>query len=167
MYRTIDDFLTDWAAESANTARIMEALTDASMAQRVTPDDRSLGWTAWHIVTALAEMPSHMGLELRSIQADATVPVTAQAVGDTYKCAASELADLIAETWADETLAIVDEMYGQHWARGLTLQILLRHEIHHRAQMTVLMRQAGLRVPGVYGPSKEEMTEMGMTPPAV
>jgi uncharacterized damage-inducible protein DinB len=28
--------------------------------------------------------------------------------------------------------------------------------------MTVLMRQAGLRVPGVYGPAEEEWGEMGM-----
>jgi uncharacterized damage-inducible protein DinB len=28
--------------------------------------------------------------------------------------------------------------------------------------MTVLMRQAGLRVPGIYGPAKEEWEEHGM-----
>ena len=32
---------------------------------------------------------------------------------------------------------------------------LLHHEIHHRGQMTVLMRQAGLKLPGVYGPSAD------------
>jgi uncharacterized damage-inducible protein DinB len=47
------------------------------------------------------------------------------------------------------------------------LTVLLRHEIHHRAQMTVLMRQAGLRVPGVYGPSREEWAAMQAQPPAV
>jgi uncharacterized damage-inducible protein DinB len=30
--------------------------------------------------------------------------------------------------------------------------------------MTVLMRQAGLPVPGLYGPSKEEWAAMGMSP---
>jgi len=38
------------------------------------------------------------------------------------------------------------------------------HQTHHRAQMTVLMRQAGLKVPGVYGPSREEWSQMGMPP---
>ena len=32
--------------------------------------------------------------------------------------------------------------------------------------MTVLMRQAGLKVPGVYGPAREEWAEFGMQPPA-
>jgi hypothetical protein len=31
----------------------------------------------------------------------------------------------------------------------------------------VLMRQAGVRVPGVYGPAREEWPEYGMQPPAV
>jgi hypothetical protein len=30
--------------------------------------------------------------------------------------------------------------------------------------MTVLMRQAGLKVPGVYGPSREEWSQFGMQP---
>jgi uncharacterized damage-inducible protein DinB len=33
--------------------------------------------------------------------------------------------------------------------------------------MTVLMRQAGLKVPGVYGPAREEWTTYRMQPPAV
>ncbi|MCK6259572.1 DinB family protein [Fictibacillus sp. KIGAM418] len=48
-------------------------------------------------------------------------------------------------------------MYGEKWENGLTLYILNCHQIHHRGQMTVLMRLAGLKVPGVYGPSIEEM----------
>jgi uncharacterized damage-inducible protein DinB len=40
--------------------------------------------------------------------------------------------------------------------------VLITHQIHHRAQMTVLMRLAGLKVPGVCGPAKEEWKAMGM-----
>ena len=52
-------------------------------------------------------------------------------------------------------------------APGLTLQVLVVHQAHHRGQMTVLMRQAGLEVPGVYGPSRQEWAAYGMQPPAV
>jgi uncharacterized damage-inducible protein DinB len=58
-------------------------------------------------------------------------------------------------------------MYGQTWARGETLQVLVVHQAHHRGQMTVLMRQAGLAVPGVYGPAREEWVGYGMSAPAV
>jgi uncharacterized damage-inducible protein DinB len=69
--------------------------------------------------------------------------------------------------WSDATLEVEDDMYGERWPRGATLQSLVVHQAHHRGQMTVLMRQAGLRVPGVYGPAREEWTAYGMPPPTV
>lgn len=167
MYHTIAEFLADWQQESASTAGVMAALTTAALAQRVTPDDRSLGWTAWHIVTTLAEMPGRVGLSLSTVKADSTSPSSAPAIAATYKAAAAELAGLIQAGWTDETLQVEDEMYGMKWTRAVTLTCLIRHEIHHRAQMTVLMRQAGLRVPGVYGPAREDWDAMGVPAPAV
>ena len=69
--------------------------------------------------------------------------------------------------WTDETLAKTSMMYREEWKNGATLRILIQHEVHHRAQMTVLMRQAGLQDPGVYGPSKEEWAGLGMQAPEV
>lgn len=47
------------------------------------------------------------------------------------------------------------EALGQNMPRGKVLSMLVQHNIHHRGQMTVLLRQAGLEVPGVMGPTKE------------
>ena len=33
--------------------------------------------------------------------------------------------------------------------------------------MTVLMREAGLDVPGIYGPARQEWAAFGMQPPSV
>jgi len=54
---------------------------------------------------------------------------------------------------------------GQTWKQGDVLSSLILHQAHHRGQMTVLMRQAGLAVPGIYGPAKEEWAAMGMAAP--
>jgi len=54
-------------------------------------------------------------------------------------------------------------MYGMTWKRGNTLNALIYHQAHHRGQVTVLMRQAGVPIVGVYGPAKEEWEAMGMT----
>ena len=43
---------------------------------------------------------------------------------------------------------------------AMVLNVLIRHQIHHRGQMTILMRQAGVVVPSVYGPSREETAAM-------
>ena len=53
-------------------------------------------------------------------------------------------------------------MYGEDWKNSLSLWVLITHQIHHRGQMTVLMRQAGLVVPGIYGPAKEEWVAIGI-----
>jgi uncharacterized damage-inducible protein DinB len=59
-------------------------------------------------------------------------------------------------------------MFGQfEWAKGFSLSMLINHQIHHRGQMTILMRQANLIVTGVYGPAKEEWSQMGMEAPAI
>lgn len=69
------------------------------------------------------------------------------------------------ERWrygTEATVRVFSQLTG--WRRGSTLGRLLVHQTHHRGQMTVLMRQAGLTVPGVYGPAREEWAAFGMPP---
>ena len=95
------------------------------------------------------------------------MPTQASAIVSAYDAVAQSLAEQIRERWTDATLPELDDMYGEKWKRGFTLAVLIRHQAHHRGQMTVLMRQAGLKVPGVYGPAREEWLGMGMQPPTV
>ena len=67
----------------------------------------------------------------------------------------------------NETLQVEDNMFGETWKRSYSLTVIVQHEIHHRGQMTVLMRQAGLKVPGVFGPSKEEWANYNAPIPEV
>lgn len=166
MFRRIDDFLGSWTHERASTLKILRALTDGSLAQAVTKDDRTLGRLAWHLATTPAEMMERTGLKVGGASHEAPPPKTAAEIVATYEAASQAVADGVAG-WTDATLEVEDDMYGQKWARGQTLQALVAHQAHHRGQMTVLMRQAGLKVPGVYGPSREEWTAFGMQPPEV
>ena len=166
MYRRVADFQKAWEQETASTLKLLGALTDASLAQAVTRDDRTLGRLAWHVATTPAEMMERTGLTVGGPAHDAPPPTSAQAITAAYAAAARAVADGVAG-WTDATLEVEDEMYGERWPRGLTLRALIAHQAHHRGQMTVLMRQAGLRVPGVYGPAREEWTAYGMQPPEV
>jgi uncharacterized damage-inducible protein DinB len=166
MFRRVDDFQKAWAQEKDSTLKVLGALTDDGLRQAVTQDDRTLGRLAWHLTTSLGEMLGRTGLAVAGPAHDAPVPATAAAIASAYETAAKAVADGVA-TWTDATLDVEDDMYGERWPRGLTLQVLVVHQAHHRGQMTVLMRQAGLEVPGVYGPSRKEWTAYGMKPPAV
>jgi uncharacterized damage-inducible protein DinB len=164
MYPTIESFLDDWKLESASTLRILKVLTEVSLAQRVTPDGRTLGFLAWHIVLTLGEMGGKAGLAVSAPAEDTQAPAHTAAIVAAYETAARTLAEQVRARWTDRMLADELPMYGSIWRRDSVLNSLVRHQIHHRGQMTVLMRQAGLAVPGLYGPAREEWAGMGMEP---
>jgi uncharacterized damage-inducible protein DinB len=166
MFRKITDFEEAWKEESGNTEKIFGALTDEAAATAVSEGHRTLARMAWHIACTISEMMGQTGMKV-SLNHEAPVPATVAEIQAAYKQAAAELIEQVKKNWDDESLLTEDEMYGMKWKRGLTLSILLKHEIHHRGQMTVLMRQAGLAVPGVYGPAKEEWAVIGGQPPAI
>ncbi|MBH5316404.1 DinB family protein [Paenibacillus sp. GSMTC-2017] len=167
MYKHIEDFTATWKNETAATLRTLEALTDESLSQQITNDHRTLGRLAWHLVQTLHEMPTRTGLSFEGPGEDTSVPTSAAHIADVYKRTSQALLEAVESSWKDENLLIMSDMYGDQWPNGLMLDIIVKHEIHHRGQMTVLMRQAGLRVPDLYGPTKEQWAEFGAPAPVI
>lgn len=164
MYYNISDFKNDWAYESQATIKVLNNITDESLNQKVYDDGRTLGMLAWHLVTALQSMPAHAGL-LPQNAPNTDIPRNAKTIVAEYDKASKVLIDALTEKWTDESLKDEIQMYGQTWKKGNVLTSIILHQTHHRGQITVLMRQAGLKVPGVYGPSKEEWASMNMKSP--
>jgi len=165
MFRTLDDALAAHEVVAAGTLKILRALDDAALTCTAAEGHRTLGGVAWHIVTTLPEMMLRTGLPLSTLDSETPPPDTVAEIVESYEAVSAELVGALREQWQDADLTTTDEMYGETWPRGQTLSILLHHEIHHRGQMTVLMRQAGLKVPGVFGPAKEEWSRFGMPEP--
>jgi uncharacterized damage-inducible protein DinB len=164
MYRRIDDFLNEWKTERATSLKLMEALTDASLAQKVDLEGRTLGFIAWHITLCIPEMANRAGLDLTGPAENAPEPSKASEIAAAYRDVSGQLDASVRKNWNDAILEEEVDMYGENWKKGFSLSVLVAHEVHHRGQMTVLMRQAGLKVPGVYGPSREEWVAYGMPP---
>jgi uncharacterized damage-inducible protein DinB len=164
MYTSTKQFLKDWKYEREGMLKILSNLTNESLNQKVTPDGRSLGFLAWHITQTIPEMMGRTGLKLNGPGLEDDAPEDTEKIKAEYERASDSLMNEIEKNWNDDTLKIEDDMYGENWSRGLTLLYLMLHQAHHLGQMTVLMRQAGLKVPGIYGPSKEEWAAMGMEP---
>ena len=167
MFRTLNDFAADFASERDGTLKILDALTDEALQQSVAQDHRTIGRMCWHIVTSYPEMMGRAGLTISTIDEHAPMPTTAREIRNSYAATSQMLLDEVIKNWTDAVLLEERDMYGVSWQNGFTLEVLIRHEVHHRAQMTVLMRQAGLKVPGVYGPALEEWSTFGMPAPLV
>jgi uncharacterized damage-inducible protein DinB len=164
MFLTINDFVSSWTHESTATQRVLNTLTDASLLQQIAPNHRKLGQLAWHITTTVHEMLSRTGLEFPEPAGGEVAPDSAALIAAEYSRASQGLLLTLQSHWTDTNLLESTNMYGEDWLNGLTLRILISHEIHHRGQMTVVMRQAGLRVPDIYGPTRDQWQEWGMEP---
>src|SRR4030066_683841 len=162
MYYKLSDFISDWTYESESTIKIFSNLTDESLTKKVHEKIRTAGKLAWHITTAIPEMMNRTGLKIDSLKDDAPIPTSVSDIINAYKNVSDDLINQIKENWNDEALLKEDDMYGEMWAKGKTLGILITHQIHHRSQLTIVMRLLGLKVPGIYGPSNEEWAAYGM-----
>ncbi len=164
MYHSVGAFLDDWNVERASTLKLMRTLTDPSLSQQVSTEGRCLGYLAWHLVLTLGEMCSKAGLAVDLPGEDAAEPQSAGEIASAYEAVSASVAEAVRRAWTDAMLGDELKLYGGTWTRGGVLASLVNHQIHHRGQMTVLMRQAGLVVPGIYGPAREEWAKMGLPP---
>lgn len=171
MFRRLADFTQAFSHEKDAVLRLLTAIPESARDQAVAEGHRTLRRMAFHLVETLIEMPARTGLkvphgDLFLQHQQLPLPETMAEILQAYGDAATALLKAL-ETWTDADLEVEDDMYGQKWARGTTLAILMSHEAYHLGQMTVLMRQAGLKVPGIFGPSKEEWSQYGMPEPAI
>ena len=139
-------------------------LTNESLDHRNSEVGRTIGRLAWHITATIGEMLGTAGIKLEMLSDDNNYPKKAEEILGKYKQASDNLVKMLPNVWNDNSLTEKVNMYGEEWTKEGVLTALIKHQIHHRAQMTALMRQAGLKVPGIYGPSYEEWKAMGMEP---
>ena len=165
MFQTLDHFLKSWEYEAAVTQRLLNNLTDESLKQEITSQNWTLGRIAWHTVAAIHIIASNTNLMFEAISEDWPVPTSSRFIANSYHQASDAFVQALKTQWTDSTLQERIDFLGKKMPNGSLLMFLIQHQNHHRGQMTVLMRQAGLIVPGIYGPSKEEWANFGMEAP--
>lgn len=159
MFYRIADFLNEWSTESSTTQRVLDAITDESLTREIANGFSSLGSIGWHICQAYGGILHHTGLVFEAPSKSDPAPVRAAAILAKYKEVGLGMKAAIEANWTDSSLLELVDVYGESWTKGATLHMLIKHEIHHRGQMAVLIRQAGLRLPDIYGPTKETRME--------
>ncbi|WP_242216557.1 DinB family protein [Bacillus cereus group sp. BfR-BA-01380] len=165
MYVTISDFIKEWNREAMLTQKVLDGLTDDSLKQQVYSEGRTLGRIAWHFTTSIPEYLAHFGLKIDGVENAESVPASAEEIAETFKNISFNASKVIEEQWTDESLKQVQEAFGRQESNATILMGLIKHIVHHRGQVTVLMRQAGIKPFGVYGPPKEDWAHLGMENP--
>lgn len=165
MYVTIAEFIKEWNKEANLTQKVLEGVTDESLEQKVYAEGRTLGRIAWHFTTNIPEYLAHFGLKTDLVENAENVPTSAKEIADTFQKLSADAAQVIEQQWTDESLKEVQTAFGREETNAQILMGLIKHIIHHRGQVTILMRQAGLKPFGVYGPPKEDWIHLGVENP--
>ena len=110
-----------------------------------------------HLVTNIPEYLANFGLKIDVVKNAENVPTSAKEIAETFKNVSSYSAKMIEEQWTDETLKQVQIAFGREESNAMIIMGLIKHIVHHRGQVTVLMRQAGIKPFGVYAITKRRL----------
>ena len=159
-----DALLPEFDQEMANTRKTLERVPDDKMDW--TPHAKS--FTMGKLATHVARLPEWGKITLATESLD----YMKEPPGAPFQTSAEVLAGfdkLVAECRAAIAGASDEEMFkdwtllagGQHIFSMPRIAVLrsfvMNHIIHHRAQLGVYLRLNDIPVPGVYGPSADEM----------
>ena len=156
MYRQVDDFVKDWEKARQGTIKTLEAITDEKLEQAIVEGHNTLGWIGWHMTTAPIYNAGLLGLTIDLPREIKSEPRSASKIVEGYKISSKQVEEQVKENYTDKKLTENVDQHGTPTPAGAILRTLIDHQTHHRGQLTVLLRQAGLKVPGVMGPTKED-----------
>jgi len=147
-----------WDDETASTRRVLRAIPNAHITLKPHPRGWRMRDLAWHIVTSerwFCTGPLGLATEGPDPAPKDAPPSSGEAMAAAREESHAALAAAArgkGAPWFEEEV----EFYGMRMPREEVLRLMLRHEAHHRGQLTVFLRLAGAKVPGVYGPSGDE-----------
>jgi uncharacterized damage-inducible protein DinB len=154
----------DFEAEHAATRRMLERFPDAHRDWRPHEHSRTIAELATHI----ADIPNRAVAILTTDVMDAGARKPIAPVGTAVELLAMHDASVAAQkrALAEADPAELSKEWtirrgGQEVMRGPKYQLLrtvmMSHLIHHRAQLSVYYRLLGVSVPGMYGPSADDL----------
>lgn len=157
MYRNKNELLELFNEERQKTLSTLELIAPESLEQAIAPGFMKLGEVALHLVLSIPAITKFLGFEYLEVPATGA-KLRPKALVDFYRGISLECSGQITARLDDESLFTKTfNVYSHSWTAAYTLSVLLRHEIHHRGQLTVLMRQAGLPLPDIYGPARRSL----------
>ncbi len=158
-----EPLLAELNHEAASTRRCLERIPHESLAWKPHTRSRGLGEIAAHVANVPAIFIASMNRDgfdrtQYTPMATDTVPHILEAF-DANVIGASETLKKVSD---EELLAPWRYTYGDKVIFEMTRLAVIRtmglnHLIHHRGQLTVYLRLLDIPVPGVYGPSADEV----------
>ena len=156
--------LPEFDQEMANTRKLLERVPDGKFDYKPHEKSMTLGRLAGHV----AEVPTYATSTIRMEKLELTgsekpyQPTSRQELLESFDKNVAEARQAIS-TASDEHLGKIwslrfagKEVFSMPRAAVLR-SVVMNHHIHHRAQLQVYLRLNNVEIPGMYGPSADEM----------
>src|SRR5215472_2022721 len=154
----LEMFLERWDREAEGTLRLLRALSAGQYDFRPDASGRSLGELAWH----LAELDAYVSFAVASgsfsVEAkppNIKRPMTIEALAPGYKQIHEEARERLRALNAADLDREMEFFGSTMTVNSLLWNVMLLHSIHHRGQLSLLVRLAGGVVPELFGPTRE------------
>jgi uncharacterized damage-inducible protein DinB len=158
----IDGLLQELEQEAQTTRRVLERVPDNKLTWRPHAKARTLGELALHVATvpgAVAEFATEDQVQAPEFtdpspkNAAELIPALDRSIATAKKVLGGMDDKTLTATWRmmrdDRELLAVPRV-------GVLRSIMLNHWYHHRGQLSVYLRELGVPVPSIYGPSADE-----------
>ena len=156
----LERYIEIWEREHAKTMKTLEALPADGYDFRPDPEGRSLGELAWHL--AEGEAYGSFFIERGGFTRDERPPGIerprkVEELAPAYQRVHDDALARVRKVGAEDLDRSIPSFAGETTIRDLMWDFILLHGIHHRGQLTMLVRQSGARPVGLFGPTREIM----------
>lgn len=153
-------FLQIWDREAKTTARVFRAFPADSLSVKPHERSRSIRDLAWQCVIdeRVIEKIIDGVCDLRNAPPSPPAPETLEEIATAYEAAHRDASQKMRrpETEFSKTVTVTMRGGSIQLEQAETIWGNLLDQVHHRGQLTVYLRQAGGKVPSIYGPSGDE-----------
>ena len=162
------ELIAEYDREIARTRKMLEAIpADADLNFKPHPKSMPLGRLAGHLTDMTGEWAIHsLTLDKLEFPADHKwdpfIPASKEALLAKFDERLPEARAALAATTGEKWDQHWQFIFGGHvWIddprHQVFRELVISHMIHHRAQLSVYLRMLGAKLPGMYGPSADEM----------
>jgi uncharacterized damage-inducible protein DinB len=156
--------IPEFDLEMANTRKMLERVPDGKFAYKPHEKSMTLGRLAAHT----CEIPSYATATLRVERMDFTgeekqfAPTTRKELLEAFDKYVAEAREMLSKASDEDLMKIWTLTYKGNQIFSMPRAAVLRtmvlsHLIHHRSQLGVYLRLNNIEIPGMYGPSADEM----------
>ena len=155
----LERFIDVWDREAAKTVKLLKTIPSDQYDFRPDPEGRSIGEMAWHLAEGEAYgsfFAVKGGYSMDERPPGMQRPKSVEALAPEFERVHREARERLNGYSAEDLDRPIKTFGGDVPMRDHLWDFIVLHGAHHRGQLTMMIRQAGGKPAGMFGPTREE-----------